>query len=111
MTVTKITTVAEFTAAIETKERVLISFTLEDSKNPQNDSCEAVNPLFEELSGSNNTVKFYQVIINKTPDVSQKADVDMMLLPSYKLYKDGKGPVKVAQGPNPRDLFDLLAAA
>ena len=87
----------------------MITFTLENSQNPQNDSCVAINPLFDELSGHHASVKFYKVIINQHPDVSQKAGVDTMLLPAYKVYKDGKGPVKVAQGPNPKDLFDLLA--
>ncbi|KAJ5717820.1 hypothetical protein N7488_003466 [Penicillium malachiteum] len=51
------------------------------------------------------------VIINEHPDVSQKAGVHMMLLPAYKVYKDGKGPVKTAQGPNPVDLFEIINAA
>ncbi|KAK9850944.1 uncharacterized protein MYU51_011631 [Penicillium brevicompactum] len=113
MTVTNITSLAEFTTAIEAtaggKEPAVICFTLENSGNPQNDSCEAVYPLFDELSGQKTSLKFYKVIINQHPDVSQKAGVDTMLLPAYKVYKDGKGPVKVAQGPNPKDFFDLLA--
>ncbi|KAJ5721609.1 uncharacterized protein N7483_009543 [Penicillium malachiteum] len=63
------------------------------------------------MSGKNSTLKFYQVIINQTPDISEKAGVDMMVLPSYKLYKDGAGPVKSVQGSDAKDLLDIIAAA
>ncbi|PLB53443.1 hypothetical protein P170DRAFT_508065 [Aspergillus steynii IBT 23096] len=108
MGVTAITSVSEFESAIGTKENIIITFTLKDSRNAQNDSCEAIYPLLEELSGKSEGLKFYKVFINETPDVAQKAGVDMMVLPAYKVYKDGKGPVKTAQGPDPKDLFDLV---
>ncbi|KAL9940181.1 hypothetical protein V8E36_000886 [Tilletia maclaganii] len=104
MTVTSITNLIEFKAALKDHDVVLVEFCA-----PGCDACRVIAPFFDKLSEQyGNQVKFSRVDVKEAADVFQ--EVGITAVPSFHLYVEGIDVAEV-RGAIPGALEELARAA
>ncbi|KAH9020434.1 thioredoxin-like protein [Lactarius hengduanensis] len=98
MTVTAITSHAEFQEIINSGKVVAIDFWAAWCG-----PCRAISPIFEKLAGKPEYagVEFYKVDVDSQPDISQ--EVGIRAMPTFLIFKDGN-KVKDLVGAHPGEL-------
>ncbi|KAL4244201.1 Thioredoxin [Abortiporus biennis] len=100
MTVTVISSLAQFKELIEGDKPVVIDFWATWCG-----PCKVISPIFEKLSEQFPNVTFAKVDVDEQGDISQ--EVGIRAMPTFILFKNGN-KVKDLVGANPGALQDLI---
>ncbi|KAF8604423.1 thioredoxin [Ceratobasidium sp. AG-I] len=103
MTVTAITSLAQFKEIISSGKIVAVDFWATWCG-----PCRVISPIFEKFSAEVTGVDFYKVDVDEQPDISQ--EVGIRAMPTFIVFKDGN-KVKDLVGANPGGLEQLVKHA